>query len=526
MKEKKQIDKLFQERFQNFEATPPPEAWANIQARLKKEKKDRKVIPIWWKLGGAAALLALLLTIGNSVFDNDDPSTQITDENTKTEKVSGEGIKDVVLPDTNTLNSELATEKDSETVKNPENDQEIYTNNESEDAILNREKSVETTITSEKKTSEKKMTDPKKDPILRDTKVIGNPNVKEAVAVAASEEKKTDDKTADNIQTDKAVTGDTKKVDSEKTAVTGVLKKVAANTDPTIKKETKITDEAIAVAEKKEADEEEVKAGEKKSIFDAIDENKDAGEAVATKEGPENRWEVSPNVGPVYYSSFGNGSSIDPSFADNSQTGEVNFSYGAAVSYVISEKLSLRTGINNVNLSYSTGDIELGTGPLSAALRSVNYDRSSGQVLTAVDKGSIRPSPEGGYGVITPKAAGEEAFINQSIRYYEVPMELKYALVDNKFGINMIGGFSTLFLGGSEISVEAGDFRSVLGEANNLNSLSFTTNIGVGFNYKFSNRLKFNIEPIFKYQLNPYSDSSVDFNPYYMGIYTGLSFKF
>ena len=78
----------------------------------------------------------------------------------------------------------------------------------------------------------------------------------------------------------------------------------------------------------------------------------------------------------------------------------------------------------------------------------------------------------------------------------------------------------------NEVSVKDGEFRDVLGPANNLNSVSFTTNVGVGFDYKINKRLKFNVEPMFKYQLNPYSDSSVDFKPYYIGIYSGLSFKF
>ncbi len=533
MKEKKQIDKLFQERFQNFEATPPSEAWANIQARLKKKKEDRKVIliPLWWKVGGVAALLALLLTIGNTVFNNGDDSTQITDENTKTEKVSDEETKEAIT-DTKSNDSEVTTDKDSEKFENVDDDQKEYTNNESKEAILNQDTSVETTVASEKNTSEKKKISAQKDPILRDMKIITDPNEKsDAVTSTNPKEKKAEFKTTDINAPDKIADPDTKKNETEKIATTGIDKKNETSTDPLIKKESKITDkktdEAIVIDKnKEELDKEDVKDEEKKSIFDAIEENKEAATVIAIKEGPENRWEVSPNVAPVYYSSFGNGSSIDPSFADNSQSGDVNFSYGAAVSYAISEKLSLRTGINNVNLSYSTGDVELGTGPTSAALKSVNYGSNSGQVLTAVDKGSLRPSPEGGFGVITPKAGGAEAFINQKIRYYEVPMELKYALLDNKFGINMIGGFSTLFLGGNEVSVEAGDFRSVLGEANNLNSLSFTTNIGLGFDYKISNRLKFNIEPMFKYQLNPYSDSSVDFSPFYMGVYTGLSFKF
>ena len=83
-----------------------------------------------------------------------------------------------------------------------------------------------------------------------------------------------------------------------------------------------------------------------------------------------------------------------------------------------------------------------------------------------------------------------------------------------------------MFLGNNDVSVEAGDFSSTLGEANNLSSVSFTTNVGLGLDYKISKKFKFNVEPMFKYQLNPYSDSSVDFQPYYIGVYSGLSYKF
>ena len=90
----------------------------------------------------------------------------------------------------------------------------------------------------------------------------------------------------------------------------------------------------------------------------------------------------------------------------------------------------------------------------------------------------------------------------------------------------MIGGFSTLFLGNNEVVVNDGDFRTVLGEANNLNTVSFSTNIGLGFNYNLSKRLTLNVEPMFKYQLNPYTNSSANFRPYYLGVFSGVSFKF
>ncbi|MDX1784081.1 MAG: hypothetical protein R3361_07980, partial [Aequorivita vladivostokensis] len=81
MKEKKNIDNIFNEGFKNFEATPSPRVWEKIQAELKKEKKERKVIPLWVKLGGVAALLALLLTVGNSLFTSSEIATPaITEE--------------------------------------------------------------------------------------------------------------------------------------------------------------------------------------------------------------------------------------------------------------------------------------------------------------------------------------------------------------------------------------------------------------------------------------------------------------
>jgi hypothetical protein len=237
------------------------------------------------------------------------------------------------------------------------------------------------------------------------------------------------------------------------------------------------------------------------------------------------RWDVAPNFAPVYYGSLDGGSSIDPSFADNSKKGDINFSYGVQVSYNINDRLSVRSGVSSVDLSYGTGGIEIGEGPVSSALRSINYNGKQ-VVTTAADKGAFSNTTGGEYGTITTKSTSSDAQIIQNIKYYEVPLELKYAVVNKRIGVNLIGGFSTLFLGDNNVSVSAQDFNSVLGEANNLSSVSFTTNVGLGFDYKLSSKFKFNIEPMFKYQLNPYTDSSVGFKPYYIGVYTGLSLSF
>src|SRR5690606_532034 len=72
----KKIDRLFQEKFKDFEATPREEVWQNIEAKLKKKKK-RRVVPIWFRLSGAAAVLLIGLLAGRMLFFETETPQQI-----------------------------------------------------------------------------------------------------------------------------------------------------------------------------------------------------------------------------------------------------------------------------------------------------------------------------------------------------------------------------------------------------------------------------------------------------------------
>jgi Outer membrane protein beta-barrel domain len=510
MSKKRNIDQFFQDQLGQFEATPPPEVWSKIEAQLKKEKDDRKVIPLWWKLGGVAAIFALLLMVGGGLFNSttsedavvEDSSVKtdgndlFTDSTMESERLENDLVKsEEELIEQNTENSVITETHDGHDLVVDENQNALKSNHPTNTPLqkkTNPKKAPLTTDIAEEKVSAKKGEN--KGPLLpEESSPVSTGIVDQAVV------------TTENKGQEKAI---------------GPINK---------------SEEIISETEKSVADEvpselkmEAENPSQKKSIFDAIEENKN--EAVANEnEKSVHSWEVTPNVGPVYYSSLNGGSSIDPSFSDNSQSGEVNFSYGVQVAYNINDRFSVRTGVNNVNVGYATGGIEIASGPSSFALKTVDYVNPARNVLIPFDKGTVPNNPNNPnnpYGQLNLKSTSGNAELRQSITYFEVPLEAKYVLLDTRFGINMIGGFSTLFLNSSEISVNDGSFRSVLGEANNLNSLSFSTNVGLGLDYKLSSKLKFNIEPMFKYQLNPYTDTSVDFKPYYFGIYSGLSFKF
>jgi hypothetical protein len=116
--------------------------------------------------------------------------------------------------------------------------------------------------------------------------------------------------------------------------------------------------------------------------------------------------------------------------------------------------------------------------------------------------------------------------LEQQFGFIEVPMEIEYRLVDKKLGVNVIGGFSTLFLSNNEIYTDIDGQSTLIGEANNINSTSFSANFGVGMDYTLSKQWNINLEPMFKYQINTFNNTSGDFRPFFIGVYTGLSFKF
>ena len=81
------IDKIFNESLQHYERQPRTEAWEKLQARL--EKRDSKVIPLWWKYASAASI-ALLLGVGGYWFVNnssDEVSTVATANTIKTQPI-------------------------------------------------------------------------------------------------------------------------------------------------------------------------------------------------------------------------------------------------------------------------------------------------------------------------------------------------------------------------------------------------------------------------------------------------------
>lgn len=507
MKTKKQIDRLFREQFKDFDATPPPEAWENIKARLQEKKKERKVIPLFWlRATGVAALFALFFSVGNHFF-NFNENNHIT--------VEEDSFKKEHPDNNNLLENHLQNNTDKTFVSNENeiiNTSEGKNNNEKKNNTISNKQAVKKSIAN--------------NPIKKDKSEVETNNSKTYNAIANSQkENQTKGKNSSAVENSTS---------NKKEAIA-----VVKNQNETNKLENKETIKNIKQSEKSieevgiaKTEEESVKESNKKSLIEYLKEKEVEEELLANTDNSfDERWAVSPNFAPLYYNTFGDGSSIDTQFSNNSKSGDVNYGYGVQVSYAINDKLSVRTGLNKVDLSYVTNNIEFVGAGIDQGLSSINYGNSSNIILVgtvgSLNTDSEFPIVDGNGTVIIPRNGNAiPGSMTQSIDYFEIPLELKYGLVNKRFGVNLIGGMSTLLLNNNEISVQSSGFKTIIGEANNLNDLSFSTNVGIGLDYKISKRFIFNIEPMFKYQLNPYSDSNVNFKPYYLGVYSGFSYKF
>jgi hypothetical protein len=115
----------------------------------------------------------------------------------------------------------------------------------------------------------------------------------------------------------------------------------------------------------------------------------------------------------------------------------------------------------------------------------------------------------------------------QNFEYIEVPLYLRYTVLDSKFDVEMVGGFSSNLLVGNETYMESAVGRSLVGSTKDMETMNYSGTLGVGFKYGISRHLSLNVEPRVKYFLNSLnSNSSVTYKPYTIGVFTGLSYEF
>ena len=284
--------------------------------------------------------------------------------------------------------------------------------------------------------------------------------------------------------------------------------------DDEISSEKKGVNDKITVEKKSKKESYSKKVVTKKNLVDQVSDDKKI-----TKQHTKNRWEVTPVFAVLTSNSFSNTSPIDKDLSNSTQ-GNTSYSFGVQVAYQLNKQWSVRSGIHLQELIYSNHQVAIVS---SSTENASNTTFDNGDAFSFISRSNSLLNTNDFTSFSLEDTNGE---ILQKYGYLEIPLEVEYSVLNTKkFSVHMIAGFSSLFLNKNEIQINSNTL-SISGEANNLNTINFSGNIGLDFEYAFRKNWTLNINPMFKTQFQTFSENANGFKPYFIGVYTGVKYQF
>ncbi|OFY64256.1 MAG: hypothetical protein A2V64_03570 [Bacteroidetes bacterium RBG_13_43_22] len=254
-----------------------------------------------------------------------------------------------------------------------------------------------------------------------------------------------------------------------------------------------------------------------------------------------NRWSISALISPTYQSHFISGENEAVSQAMASEQTVLSYSGGLALSYKINRRLSIQSG-----LYYSAMGKELTGIAAYSGFEDHFYTKGSPNFTVLTSNGPVYTSNNDIFltdGLSTDRIQTNyninvfdpvkesltylDNSIHQNFSYLELPVILRYKIVDKALDFNIIGGLSSNLLVNNAVYASSDGSRTTVGATDGLNLLTFSSSLGMGMEYNFSNNLSLNLEPTFRYYINPFNEiPGMKIHPYSFGIFSGISYKF
>lgn len=265
----------------------------------------------------------------------------------------------------------------------------------------------------------------------------------------------------------------------------------------------------------------------------------DLNTAARTEEKSNDRkWRFGAMISPTYLSSNAGSRGVSPAGINN-ESAMISYSGGFSVSYKMTGRLSIQSGFFYSALSRRVEGVDSYSG-FSAFVSSksgtiFDVTTSSGTVNSTnndvylADISSSRISDYSLYDNFDPLKSNLVPFgsqLKQSFEYLEIPLLLKYKVIDGRVDFNVLGGMSYNFLIANNAWAIGDEGSSILlGTTEGLENLIFSSSLGLSMEYDLNEKLTFNLEPQVRYFLNSGGDLGSG-NPYTFGIFSGMHFRF
>ncbi len=261
---------------------------------------------------------------------------------------------------------------------------------------------------------------------------------------------------------------------------------------------------------------------------------------IATKE-MINRWSVGALVSPTYYSTFLTGNRILADQIMSEEQSRLSYSGGVALSYKINKRFTIQSGLyyssfgQDLKGIYSYGGFQ----KYDVTKDDHNFEvLTSGGLVYTSNADVFLYEANAGARIITkytndvfdPGKANLQYLDNslrQNFGYLELPFYVKYKIVDKRIDFNIIGGLSSNLLVSNNVYATLAGGKYTVGKTEGMNPVTFSSSLGMGMEYYLSKNITFNLEPTFRYYLNPFNEvSGMKIHPYSFGVFSGLSYKF
>ena len=221
----------------------------------------------------------------------------------------------------------------------------------------------------------------------------------------------------------------------------------------------------------------------------------------------------------------------------NGEKSRPTLATGLTFGYKISDRLTIQSGIgiSSIGQTITGVDVFAGLSDFYAVKSSYLYsvETSSGLILAGNTDLYLSDNHDR-VGTLVQGAdpskyqltqVGDD--IRQVFRYLELPLMLRYKVIDSKLGVNLSGGFAYGLLVDNMAYTGTGSDMVPVGHTEGINMHNLSSQLGLGMEYDISPKISFNLEPVFKYYMTPISDLYGSFyKPYSLGVWSGFFFKF
>jgi hypothetical protein len=468
MKDEKNIEIIIREKLESYSAPPPPHVWDNVQAQLAVGKRRTRMLYAGWI--SAAAVVVLAFLAGWYFSDNlkSDKNTIVNNETIQTEKSITDKIFQTEKAEENLLASETDTENTSQ-INHSETNQ------------------LATALPVSSKT--------------------------DLIKTAASDYKSTS-RESFNFK-----------------KLSGLSVSVAQNQQIT----TELARHSKVFTEKSFSEQEQFLIAENINNIKKI-------------EKPDNNWKMGMFVAPGYASyNASHSESYSQNMTYSGSNGNANVGGGFSVQYKTSKRWIVESGVyyaqngqqseNSVHLFarnqsadyvYSPSDLSYFSNEVRVENNNLAMNSTAGVIaFSGTPKGAeltgdFEATKTGFANMVIPNGEFSQVF-----EFMEIPLFVRYRVIDSKIGVELITGLNAGIVVGNNAYIDNQYGLQNIGETQDISPVNLSGTVGVGVNYALGKNFSVAVEPRFNYYLNSINtNSSVEFRPYRIGFYTGVTYEF